>query len=108
MASEPAKTGEVIDVRPLGAQLQTAKTTTLLETDGLKVVRLVVPAGKEIPSHRAPGEITVQCLEGRVVFRAGATDHELAAGQLLHLAAHEEHALRGVADASLLVTIVLR
>lgn len=107
MATEHVKTGEWIDVRPLGPGLKSAKTTTLRQTDGLKVVRLVVPAGKEIPSHRAAGEITVQCLEGRVAFTAGATTHELGAGQLLHVAAGEPHALRGLEDASLLVTIRL-
>ena len=35
------------------------RTATLVQTDALKVVRLVVPAGKEIPTHQAPGEITV-------------------------------------------------
>ncbi|HEX5443558.1 MAG TPA: hypothetical protein VFW87_07005 [Pirellulales bacterium] len=53
------------------------------------------------------GEITVQCLEGRIVFEADGTPHELAAGQMLYLAGGATHALRGIDDSSVLVTILL-
>lgn len=68
MAIEHAKPGEVVDVRPLGAVLADSKTQTLFKAKNLEVVRLVMPAGKEISEHEAPGEITVQCLEGKVAF----------------------------------------
>jgi quercetin dioxygenase-like cupin family protein len=108
MAMTTPKSGEPFDIKPLGPELRQAKTTTLVQTDALKIVRLVVPAGKDIPSHRAPGEITVQCLEGRVAFTAGETTYELGAGQMLNLPGKEPHALRRIEDASLLVTILLR
>lgn len=107
MAIEHAKAGEVIDVRPLGAALASTKTTTLVKTKTLEVIRLVIPAGKEIPEHRAHGEITVQCLEGQVAFGSGGTTQNLAAGQMLYLASEELHSLRGIDDASVLVTILL-
>ena len=72
----------------------------------MQVIRLVVLAGKEVPAHNAPGEITVQCVEGRVAFTASGKTQELGPGQLVYLAARETHALRGVEDASLLVTIL--
>ena len=100
--------GEVFSVRPLGADLAATKTAALLKTDTLQVMRLVLPAGKEIAPHRSSGEATVHCLEGRVAFTRGETVHELTAGDLLYLAAGETHALRGVEDASLLVTRLLR
>jgi quercetin dioxygenase-like cupin family protein len=102
-----AQSGQVIDIRPLGEGLARSLTTTLVKTDRLEVIRLVVPAGKEIPPHQVAGEITVQCLEGRVAFTAGGTTRELAAGQMLYLAGHEPHSLRGLEDASVLVTILL-
>jgi hypothetical protein len=40
--------GEVADVRPLGAALAATGTKTLVKADALGIVRLVVPAGKEI------------------------------------------------------------
>lgn len=106
MAIQHAKSGEVIQL-PLGAALGSSHTTTLVKTADLELIRLVLPAGKEIPTHKARGEITVQCLEGRVAFTAEGTTHELAAGQLLYLAAGEPHAVKAIQDASLLVTILL-
>jgi quercetin dioxygenase-like cupin family protein len=64
------KPGDVVDVRPLGAVLASAKTRTLAKADGLQIVQLVVPAGKEIQEHKAEGELVVHCLEGRVILAA--------------------------------------
>ena len=100
------KSGEIVQL-PLRAALQASKTTTLVKTADLEVIRLVVPAGKEIPTHKAPGPITVQCLEGRVSFTAHGQSQELNAGTFLHLAAAEPHSLKGIEDSSLLVTIQL-
>jgi quercetin dioxygenase-like cupin family protein len=107
MAIPHAKPGELIDVRPLGALLKEHVTTTLIKTDALEVLRLVIPAGDEIARHQVPGEITVQCLEGQVVFDVDGTDRELAAGDLLYLVGETPHALHAVKDSSVLVTILL-
>jgi quercetin dioxygenase-like cupin family protein len=103
-----AKSGEVIDIRPLGSALAQARTITLVKTEALEIIRLVIPSGKDIPEHRSHGEITVQCLEGRVVFATGSTRRDLVAGQLLYLSSDEPHSLHGLEDASVLVTILLR
>lgn len=107
MAIPHAKPAEVIDIRPLGSELKDAQTATLLKTDRLEVIRLVLPAGKEIKRHNVPGEITVQCLEGNVVCSTEQSECELSAGNLLYLSGSDDHALRAVEDASLLVTILL-
>ena len=106
MAIPHAASNEVVSVVPLGPDLAATKTRTLIKTDHMQVIRLVVLAGKEIPTHDAPGEITVQCLEGRVAFTASGRTQELGPGQLIYLTARETHALRGIEDASLLVTIL--
>jgi quercetin dioxygenase-like cupin family protein len=100
------KSGEVLQL-PLGTALDGSKTATLVKTTDLEVIRLVLHAGKEIPSHKAPGEITVQCLEGRVAFTAEGKTQELTAGQFLFLAAGEPHALKAIEGSSLLVTLLL-
>jgi quercetin dioxygenase-like cupin family protein len=97
----------LIDVAPLGEKLREAQTTTLVKTDSLEVLRLVLPAGKEIAPHSLPKEITVQCMEGVVQLTARDRQQVLTQGALLYLAAHDEHAVRAVEDASLLVTILL-
>jgi len=107
MAIPHAQPGEIVDVRPLGAALATTVTRTLVKTRATEVIRLVVTAGKEIPSHKAKGEIIVQCLEGKIAFTAFGKIHDLERGQLLYLPAGEPHSVRGIEDGSLLLTIQL-
>ena len=107
MAIPHAEPGEVVDVRPLGPALAETKTRTLFKTESLEAVRMVMPAGKEIPEHEAPGEIIVQCLEGKVAFTALGKTTELEAGQLLYFAAEEPHSVKCIEDASFLLTILL-
>ena len=107
MAIPHAKPGEIVDVRPLGSALASAQTQTLVRAEQVEVIRLVVPAGKEIEEHKAKGEIVVQCLEGRVAFTAFGKTQTLEAGKLLYLPTGEPHSIRGVEDASLLVTVLL-
>ena len=107
MAIPHAKPGEVVDVRPLGPALASAQTKTLVRAEQVEVIRLVVPAGKEIEEHKAKGEIVVQCLEGRVAFTAFGKTQSLETGTLLYLPTGEPHSVKGVEDASLLLTVLL-
>ena len=68
MATNHASSGEVIDLRPLGAPLDDAQSTTLLRDEQLKVMRLVMPTGKELHDHAVDGPITMQCLEGEIGY----------------------------------------
>lgn len=106
MSIQHAKPGEVV-LLPLGSALSSSKTATLVKTADLELIRLVVPAGKEIPTHQAPGEMTVQCLEGKAAFTAQGKTQELTPGQLLYLAAGEPHAVKGIENSALLVTLLL-
>lgn len=106
MAIPHAKPGEIVDVRPLGSALASAQTRTLVRAEQVEIIRLVIPAGKEIAEHQAKGELVVQCLEGRVEFTACSKTQNLEAGQLLYLSAGEPHAVKGIEDASLLLTIL--
>lgn len=107
MSIPHAKPGELVDVRPLGVSLATTKTKTLLKAEDVEVIRLVVSAGKEIPTHKAKGETIVQCLEGQVEFTALGATQRLRAGQLLYLPRNEPHSVKSLENASLLLTIVL-
>ena len=108
MAIPHAKSGDLIDIGPLGPSLAATATRVLVKSPTLEVIRLVVPAGKDVPEHTAPGDITVQCLEGAVDCTAEGRTQRLVPGQLLYLAAGAPHALRGVENASVLLTILLR
>jgi len=107
MAILHAEPGVAINLRPLGDAIATTKTHTLFKTDVMEAIRLVLPVGKTIAEHKAPGEITVQCLEGCVNFFVGEKSHELNAGDMLYLESGKPHALEAIKDSSVLVTIVL-
>ena len=107
MAISHAKPGEIVDVRPLGSALSSAQTTTLVRAEQVEVIRLVLPAGKEIAEHKAKGEIVVQCLEGRVAFTALGKTQNLETGKLLYLPTGEPHSVKGIENSSFLLTILL-
>jgi nucleotide-binding universal stress UspA family protein/quercetin dioxygenase-like cupin family protein len=106
-AKTPAETRDVIDVRPLGEALPTTMTKVLARGENLEVIRLVVLSGKEIAERKGKGEIVVQCLEGRVSFTAFGKVQELEAGNLLYLSTGEPFKVRGIENASLLLTMLL-
>ncbi|HXD86009.1 MAG TPA: cupin domain-containing protein [Urbifossiella sp.] len=107
MAIPHAKPGDILDVRPLGAGLASAQTHALVRAEHLEVIRMVVPTGKEIAEHKAKGEVVVHCLEGKVAFTSDGKTQTLEAGTLLYLAKGEPHSVKGIENASLLVTIAL-
>lgn len=96
-------TGRVIHV-PLGADLAQAQSATLLETNQLQLIRLVVPAGKEIPPLRMPTEVTVHLIEGEVRFFHDGLETEMLPGDVIFLCPQELHSLRGIKDSTVLVT----
>ncbi|TAM01355.1 MAG: cupin domain-containing protein [Paraburkholderia sp.] len=107
MAIPHATPGEPFDVRPLGNALKDAKSTTLIRGNQLEVIRLVLPAGKHVSEHQAPGEVTVQCVEGLVRFIVKGEPRTMHAGDMLLLEAGTPHALEALDSASLIVTIRL-
>jgi quercetin dioxygenase-like cupin family protein len=106
MAIHHAKSGEVVDLRPLGADLKDATTKALVKSGAFEAVRLVVKGGRKIAEHKVPGPITLHCLEGHV--RLGLPDSvlDLAAGDWTYLDGNTSHSVMGVEDSSLLLTIL--
>jgi quercetin dioxygenase-like cupin family protein len=107
MAIEHAQPGQAVNVAPLGARLAAEKTVALFKSEQIELIRLVLQAGKALPPHKVPGEITIHCLEGRMAVHADGTQHLLAAGELLYLRGGVMHDVKALEDASALVTIVL-
>ncbi len=98
---------ELINVLAAGAPEPGASPTSLIKTKTLEVRRLILPKGRRSPTHQAPGEITVHCLEGRIAFTASGETRDVGPGQLIVLAANEPHSLVGLEDSTVLVTKVL-
>jgi len=108
MALPHAAPGEPIDVRPLGGRLAQQQTAALFKSAALEVIRLVLPAGRSLPPHKVAGEITIHCIEGRLIVIADGAESVLEAGEMLYLGGDVMHGVRAVADSSALVTIALQ
>lgn len=108
MAIEHALPGQAIDVQPLGRNLSTERTTALFKSNDLEVMRLVLLAGKSLPPHKVPGEITIQCIEGALDVTAEGRNRILRAGNLLYLPGNVVHGVTALEDASALVTVALK
>ncbi|WP_370209048.1 cupin domain-containing protein [Pararhodobacter marinus] len=106
MALEHAKPGEVVALRPPGERQAPGRTRAIVRTDSFEVVQLVVAVGTEIPTHKVPGRIMLQCLEGRVQLGLPSSNLELRAGDWLYLERGEPHSVRAIEHASLLLTIL--
>jgi quercetin dioxygenase-like cupin family protein len=106
MALQHADPGEIVDLRPLGEELKQAKTAAIVKSDRFEAIRLIVPAGRTIPSHQVTGTITLHCLEGRVSLGLTQSRIELRDGDWLFLKGGEPHSVEGIEDSSLLLTII--
>lgn len=106
MALHHVTSGEPVDIRPLGDRLVDTPSTAVVRTDDFEVMRMVLPAGKSVPQHHVPGELTIQCLEGTVELQAHDKTQPLRAGDLVYLAGNVPHALYALENSSILVTML--
>lgn len=65
---------------------------------------IALAAGHGLAEHDGPGDATVYVLRGRVRLRAGETDWEGAAGDLLAVPA-ARHTLDALEDSAVLLTV---
>jgi len=108
MALPHAQLLDVIDIRPLGAALQDAVSTSLLKTDRLQLLHLVLPARRNVPQHHVDDECTIHCLEGDVEVDMPGGSRRLGPGQLVVLPAAQPYSLGARVDSAVLMTLLLR
>ena len=107
MALSHARPLDVVSVRPLGPALAGAVSTSLLKTERLQLLHLVLPAHHDQPEHHVDDECTIHCLEGEVeVVMPGGT-RRLGPGSLVVLPARQPYSLRARADSAVLMTLLL-
>lgn len=108
MALPHAQVLDVIGIGPLGANVHDAVSTSLLKTERLQLLHLVLPARRDQPEHHVDDECTIQCIEGDVEVRMPGGVRRLAPGQLVVLPAGQRHSLSARVDSAVLVTLLLR
>ncbi|MBA2674742.1 cupin domain-containing protein [Ramlibacter sp.] len=107
MALPHAQPLDVVNVGPLGPNLRDAVSTSLLKTDRVQLLHLVLPAHADHPAHHVGDECTIHCLEGDVeVVMPGGVRH-LHPGNVIVLPAQQQHSLRARTDCAVLVTLLL-
>ena len=105
MAMPHAQPGQPIRLAPLGDDIARAASHAILKTHALELIRLVLPAGESVPSHRLRGECTLFCIEGTIVVAGEEGPIPLQPGDLVLLPAGFEHAVQAVTAASALYTV---
>ena len=78
---------------------------TLVKEGPLRLTLIGLAAGGALPPHSTANPVSVQVLQGAVVFSALEQQYSLAAGDVLILAAGVEHAAQSASGASLLLTV---
>jgi quercetin dioxygenase-like cupin family protein len=105
MALKHVEPGEVAHLHPLGAALASSTTSALMKSERFEAVRLIIPAGTTIPTHKVQGFITLLCLDGHSVLGIDR-EMELRPGDWTYLERGTPHSLRAVEDSALLLTIL--
>ncbi|HYE39782.1 MAG TPA: cupin domain-containing protein [Ramlibacter sp.] len=107
MALPHATHMDLINVAPLGDQLEGTVSTSLIKTDRLQLLHLVLAENQDQPQHHVDDECTIHCLEGVVELVTGAGVRRMTAGSIVVLPAKQQHALRARTAAAVLVTLLL-
>lgn len=107
MALHHAKSGEIVNLGPIGPGLGDARTAAIIKADHFEAIRLIIPAGAEIPQHKVSGEITLHCLEGHVELGVDPTPVDLKANEWVYLEGGAPHSVKAIENSSLLLTIFL-
>lgn len=110
MATHHAIAGESVDLATWADDLPTEHSKVIVKTKEIELARLVLRAGVEM--HKTEychvrGSIVIHCIDGEIKVRTRDTVETLESGQLLYLEGGTEHALKGVQNSIVLLTIVL-
>lgn len=94
------------EVARLGAiDLRATTTAALARTPSFEAIHLVVRAGQSIAPHRVAGSLTLYCIAGHARIESEVSA-ELKTGDWLFLEPGTPHAVKAIADTSLLLTIL--
>lgn len=107
MALPHLQPGQPTDVIPFGAGVVDQKTAALFKSRDLEVIRLVLQAGQSLPPHAVDGDITIQCIEGRLEIALPDDRVVLDANQIIFLDGKQQHGVLALQPSSALVTIAL-
>lgn len=90
------------------AQTGKDRTVILLKTDSLRVIFRSFSEGASLPTHKAPGPITVHVLDGQIEFTAGTQTTPVRKGEVLALESGVPHSVKALSNSAILITVAVR
>jgi quercetin dioxygenase-like cupin family protein len=78
---------------------------TVFKTNGLRIVLMALHKDAEMTEHSADGLISIQMLEGRMIFKTGEKAIELTKGQMLALHEGIPHSVVAKEETIFLLTL---
>ncbi|MDM0108858.1 cupin domain-containing protein [Variovorax sp. J22R24] len=105
MAIPHASSGQVVDLDVLDAEA--SETCAVVKDGDIEIMWLVLPGGKQIPSHAVSTSMTLQCVRGRVEVLVDGITKVLAADQVMYIASGLPHGFHALEESRILVTLVL-
>ncbi len=105
MALAHAHPMDVIRLGPLGESLRDTASTSLIRTDSLQLLHLVLKARSQTPEHDLAQECVIHCLEGDVEVATPGGNRRLGPGHLVLLPAGQRYSLSARGDSAVLVTL---
>lgn len=80
---------------------------TVFKTDAMRIVLMAMHKNAELKKHTAPGVISVQVLEGQIMFTTDDVSVELNKGQMITLHENIPHAVLAKEESIFLLTLAL-
>lgn len=81
---------------------------TIFKSEGMRIVLVALHKGAEMKTHKAPGIISVQVLEGHISFTTDQKAAERTTGQMLALHAGIPHSVIAKEESVFLLTLSLK
>lgn len=81
---------------------------TIFKSEGMRIVLIALHEGAEMKTHKAPGIISVQVLEGQINFKTEQEATDRIAGQMLALHAGIPHSVIAITESVFLLTLSLK
>lgn len=78
---------------------------TIFKSDGMRIVLVALHEGAEMKTHKAPGTISVQVLEGHISFITEQKTSDRSSGQMLVLHAGIPHSVVAKKESVFLLTL---
>lgn len=79
------------------------KISNIFESKNQIITDLVIPKGKEIPTHHVAYTVVVIPVKGKVIFSGENFEEEIEPGIIVRLQPDEKHKLFALADSEIMV-----